>query len=371
MSALSKAPEAPTTEIAEYTQTEAALAELRHRFEGVIFDVSTTKGDKEARGFRKELVSLRTGLEAKRKELKAPALARAKAIDDEAKRITGEILALEAPLDDQIKAEEARKEAEKEARAAAEARRVAAHQERIAEIRGAIGAAAHASSVLVAEHIGDVERIAIGPDFEEFQGQAQLAKDETLDKLRAMHAAALQREAEEAERRAAQEAEAARLAAEREELARLRAEQQEREAQAAAARAEEDRKAREAREAEERAHAEKLAAERAAHEAEMKAKREAQEKAEAEARAARAAEEKRLAEERAELQRQRDEQAARERAAKEAAAAVEQRIRDAAPQMLAVLQDWQHADELPDGSAREDALKEVRAQRDIAIAAAA
>lgn len=338
MSALSQAPAAPTTEIAEYTQTEAALAELRHRFDGVIFDVSTTKGDKEARGFRKELVSLRTGLEAKRKELKAPALARAKAIDDEAKRITGEILALEAPLDDQIKAEEARKEAEKEARAAAERQRIARHHAVIQYLRGIPADVASASSEKIHAELNQLAELEITSSLEEFQGQAQLAKDETLDKLRALHGAALQREAEEVERRAAQEAEAARLAAEREELARLRAEQQEREAQAAAARAEEERKAREAREAEERAHAEKLAAERAAHEAEMKAQREAQEKAEAEARAARAAEEKRLADERAELQRQREEQAAREHAAKLAAAAVEQRIRDAAPQMLAALE---------------------------------
>lgn len=37
------------TSIAEYSPTAAGLADLAHRFKNVVFDVSTTKGDKEAR----------------------------------------------------------------------------------------------------------------------------------------------------------------------------------------------------------------------------------------------------------------------------------------------------------------------------------
>ena len=87
------------TSIAEYSPTAAGLADLAHRFKNVVFDVSTTKGDKEARAARLELVRLRTGLEAKRKELKAPALERSRLIDAEAKRITDAILLLEEPID--------------------------------------------------------------------------------------------------------------------------------------------------------------------------------------------------------------------------------------------------------------------------------
>ncbi len=70
------------TKIAEYSPTAAALAKLRQRFSNIAFDLSTTKGDKEARAARLELVRLRTSLEAKRKELKAPALERSRLIDD-------------------------------------------------------------------------------------------------------------------------------------------------------------------------------------------------------------------------------------------------------------------------------------------------
>lgn len=118
--------EAPTSALAEYNATAAALADLRQRFAGVVWDVTTTKGNNEARAARLELVKLRTSLEAKRKELKAPALERSRLIDAEAARITGEIVALERPIDEQIKADEQRREAEKEARRQAEARRVQA-----------------------------------------------------------------------------------------------------------------------------------------------------------------------------------------------------------------------------------------------------
>ena len=119
------------TKIAEYSPTAAALAELRQRFGNIAFDLTTTKGDKEARAASLELIRLRTSLEAKRKELKAPALERSRLIDDEAKRITGAILELETPIDQQIKAAEQKKEAERQAKVEAERQRVAAIQERI------------------------------------------------------------------------------------------------------------------------------------------------------------------------------------------------------------------------------------------------
>lgn len=103
------------TEIAEYSQTASALSDLRHRFLGVAFNVSTTKGMDEAKKARQEVKGYRTALENKRKEIKAPALERCRLIDDEAKTITAALLEIEEPIDQQIKAEEARKEAEKAA----------------------------------------------------------------------------------------------------------------------------------------------------------------------------------------------------------------------------------------------------------------
>jgi len=303
------------TEIAEYSQTAAALSDLRHRFLGVAFNVSTTKGMDEAKKARQEVKGYRTALENKRKEIKAPALERCRLIDDEAKTITAALLEIEEPIDQQIKAEEARKEAEKAAKAEAERQRVAAIRTQIDTIKNHAAFAVGKSADAILKILSGVEGFEIGEDFQEFKPEAEQAKAETLDKIKALHEAQVQHESEQA-----------RIAAERAELTRLRAEAEAREREAAAARAEQERKDREARaeqerkdrearEALEREQAAKLAAERAAHEAELrkqreaqeaelKAQREAQAKADAEARAAREAEEKRLAAERAEIARQ-------------------------------------------------------------------
>ena len=303
------------TEIAEYSQTAAALADLRHRFLGIAFNVATTKGLDEAKKARQEVKGYRTALEAKRKEIKAPALERCRLIDDEAKTITAALLEIEEPIDQQIKAEEARKEAEKAAKAEAERQRVAAIRTQIDTIKNHAAFAVGKSADAILKILSGVEGFEIGEDFQEFKPEAEQAKAETLDKIKALHEAQVQHESEQA-----------RIAAERAELTRLRAEAEAREREAAAARAEQERKDREARaeqerkdrearEAIEREQAAKLAAERAAHEAELrkqreaqeaelKAQREAQAKADAQARAEREAEEKRLAAERAEIARQ-------------------------------------------------------------------
>ena len=265
--------EAPTSALAEYSPTAAALADLRRRFAGVVWDVTTTKGNADARAARLELVKLRTGLEAKRKELKAPALERSRLIDAEAARITGEILALEKPIDEQIKADEARREAEREAKRQAEARRVQAIADRINAIRALAVLPAGTKAADIAAGIEHAQGLELfEADFEEQLPAAERARIEVLAKLQALHAAAVEHEAEQA-----------RIAAERAELARLRAEQQaerdrlaaERRQIEAAAQAErervaaleaEQRQQQAAAEAEQRRAAQALADERAAFE---------------------------------------------------------------------------------------------------------
>lgn len=249
--------EQPTTAIAEYSPLEAGLADLRHRFENVVFDVTSSKGNTEARAARLELVRLRSALELKRVELKAPALERSRLIDTEATRIKKAILELETPIDAAIKAEEQRKEAKRQAKIDAERKRIADIQDRIAELRG------HPSlpmqSALIAEHIEDLERIEVDDSFQEFRPAAEAAKRQGLERLRAQHAEALARE-QEAERLAA---ESARLAAERRQAqaaheAQMKAEREaaEVERKRLAAIAEEQRRQAEAAAAEERARQE-------------------------------------------------------------------------------------------------------------------
>lgn len=195
--------------VVEFNKTEQLLAQLRHRYEGVVFDLSTTKGNEAARAFRKELVGLRTGLEATRKEFKAPVLAMGTVIDHKAKTITEAILKLEEPINQQIKADEARREEERRLKAEAEAKRVAMLRERLNYMRSIAVRAVGKPSTEVQSKIDLLDRTVIGDDFCEFREEAHVVRDEVLSHLRNMLTAVQ-----------AQEAEAQRLAEEREAHAR-------------------------------------------------------------------------------------------------------------------------------------------------------
>jgi chromosome segregation ATPase len=223
----------PATAVAEYTPIAAALAAARARYQDVVWDLTTTRGNEDARRARRELVSLRTGLEARRKELKAPLLAQAKLVDDEAKRITAELLQLEEPIDALIRADERRREDERAAREAAELARVAGIQAKIKAIMAQpIKVVRIRSAALLQTAIDNLAAQEIDDSFEEFVGEARAAHAQSLDAMREMLAAI-----------EAQEAEAARLREEREAQAK-------RDAASAAERAEAERQAREAQEAE-------------------------------------------------------------------------------------------------------------------------
>lgn len=280
----------PTTAITEYSKTEAALSDLRSRFGSLVLDAKTTAGMKglvEARG---EIRRLRVDLEAKREELKKPVIERGRLIDSEAKRITAELVALEDPIDAQIKAEENRKANEKAAREQAERERIATIQARISEWGAMIPELVGAKVEKIAGAIADFEKVEIDETFAEFRQSAIVAHNRTLAAMRQLHAGAIAQadeqrrveerarqdaEARERERVEREKAEAA--AAERkreiereqaEARAKIEAEQKaaraeiEREQAEARAKADADRKKREAEEEVHRIEREKIEAER-------------------------------------------------------------------------------------------------------------
>ncbi len=201
---------APASAIAEYNVTAVALAELRQRLAGKSYDLRTTAGDKEARGDRLELTRLLSALEAKRTELKAPVLERGRLLDAEAKRISAELEALRQPIDAAIKADEQRREQERQARAAAEAQRVAAIRARITALSQTPMRVAGKSAEVIAAMLTVLSRLEIDATFAEFTQEAVELRAEVLTQIGEMHAATL-----------LQEQEAARVKAESERLARV------------------------------------------------------------------------------------------------------------------------------------------------------
>lgn len=222
---------APLTKIAEYSQTAAGLADLRTRYADVIFPVETSKGMNDALSARKELRELRIGLEKMRVQLKAPALERSRLIDAEAKDITGQLVALEDPIDTQIKAEEQKKEAAKQAREKAERERVAAIQAQINGIKQLLPDSIYDTAEQLGATLADLTAFEVTEaQFAEFVEDARLAKDSALQSLQA-----------QLEKVAAQEEEAARVRLEAERLRTERAEFDRQQAIAASARAEAER----------------------------------------------------------------------------------------------------------------------------------
>jgi hypothetical protein len=269
--------------ITEFDRVQAGIADLKTKFAGVIFPVATTAGMKEAITARAAVREPRIATEKARKAGKAPLLALGKLIDEKAKWITAELVAIEDPIDEQIKSEEVRKEAERQAKLQAEQARIDRHRAGIEAIRFHVVEASGSCAKKVQNLIDQLGGIDVGDGvFEEFAPAAHKAKAETLAALRELLAAANAREAE-----------AACLQAEREELARQRAEQEARDA------AERVRIA-----AEQQAEAERLAAERAAFAQEQRISREKQAELDRQAEAVRREADARAAQERAAADRQ-------------------------------------------------------------------
>jgi colicin import membrane protein len=215
--------------VVKLNRTEAGLAQLRTDLAGKDYDLTTTKGDKEARSDRLRCVSLRASVEKLRKTLKAPALEFGKLIDSEAKRITEAVESLESPIDAAIRADETRREEERQAKLRVEAERLAGmrtaaalYLEKWVERCNADGITAER----IAAGADMLEEQAPNADWREVNDFWQSAKAQALATMRRLHSEAQQREeaARLKEQREEQERQAAIQRQQSEELARQRAE---------------------------------------------------------------------------------------------------------------------------------------------------
>ena len=220
-----------STQIVEYSATEAALADLAQRYKGVVFDVSVPEQLQTAKVARNDIRGYRTALEKKRVELKADVLERGRLIDGEAKRITAALYALEDPIEDQIKAEERRKEGERLAAEKAEADRIIAED----------AARKKAEEDRMAAERAEIARRQAELDKAERESRRKIEEQEREARVR--------QEVLDREARTKREAAEAATKAEAERVAVARREVEERERAARLADEERQRKEREAQEA--------------------------------------------------------------------------------------------------------------------------
>lgn len=365
------------SQLVEFDKISAGLAALEQAHpKDVACAVSTVAGMKQAIAGRAAWRDPRVALEKVRKAAKAPVLALGRDIDSFARSLETKLLEGETHYDEQIKAEEARKEAERQERLRKEAERVARIRDLIMDNFTSVPAAMVESTAAgIGEEIVRVVALEITPTaYQELTQEAQESKDKALHALRVMQEKAADRELEaarlKAEReelarqRAERDAENARLEKERKALAaqraaaeaehqqameeaRARRQREEDEIRAAreeqdradrARRDEEDRQARQARAAEDQ----RLARERAAIEEERRIEREAQERRVAEARRV---EQERLDKEAADRRAAEEEEIAQRRRQEEEERVIHIRVFEAAPLMLEALQQWKNAED--------------------------
>lgn len=266
--------------VIEYNITDAALAELAEKHK----DVDAHKDYDAAKLAAKECQQLRKGLEEKRVELKADALAYGRAVDGEANRIKAAIVKVEQPIKDQITEIDNAEKIKEEKRVAT-----------IESYLGVLRAYGHdtegktlAELQAWQEQLNELE--ITEEIYQEFREQAAGAKAESESRLRiaiTRKQAAEEEAAALEEQRKAQAEEQEKLDAQRKEIEegqrKLREQQEEQERKAAAEQAEKDAE----RQKELDAQQAEIDKQREEQEAKEQAERE---QAEAEAAAARAAE---------------------------------------------------------------------------------
>lgn len=249
------------TMLADLSAVELGIAKLRADHGATDYDITTPKGLQLAKDRRLAVREVRYQIPHTVKARKAELKEAGEALEAEAERITAELMAIEKPHDDKIKAREQQLADEKAERDRIAAERAAAQAKGIADIRAFV-ARANAPDMTA-------ERLAGGIKVLEemtFQTGAWLdpvalanAQCETLDSLRTIHAMLTEREAA-----------AARVEAQRIENERLAAELAAQQRQLAEQQAELDRQAQEQRQRLEREAAEAERQRREAAEAEAR-----------------------------------------------------------------------------------------------------
>jgi len=206
-------------EVIKYDVEEAVIAEIKAKSKDL--QVTNPTERKEVAKHISQLVSFRTTVENRRKELKKDALEYGKRVDTEANRIKGVILEVESPLKALKEAYDAKKKAEKEEKERIEAERVSSIQNKISYLKGLIPNAVSQSIDELTEIITSMKSYTVTKGiFQEFTDEATIVMTETLSKLEEMLAG-----------KVAQKAEEVRIAHEAKELEAKRIEQAEEQAE--------------------------------------------------------------------------------------------------------------------------------------------
>lgn len=185
------------TALEAMNKTQAGIAELQQKYAGVVYNVDTSKGMADARAARAEIRKPRYTLEHQRKDAKKPVLALGRSVDAMAASLNAELMAIEAPIDEQIKAEEKRVDDKNQAIVDAENARRHAIRERIETRYNNVYEIIKSDrdSENITQCIEAYKQSPIDNTYAEFTPDAQQAWDTGLAELEAHLEKVLEREA--------------------------------------------------------------------------------------------------------------------------------------------------------------------------------
>lgn len=233
------APAVAVTDIAEYRPHEEQIVRLETSYAKLVVDCSTSEGLANAKEVRVDIRDVRYALANTTKTALVPyqqkvkeAQARVNQVKEFGEALKDRVLAIEAPIDEAIKAEEKRVADAKAERERIEAERVEAIRAKITRFSSVAAAYASRSASDVASVLQNVKESVILPEeYAEFEAEGTIARDNAIEQLETLHRAAVDRE-EAATKLAAQQKELEELRekqriadAEVEELRKQRAEE--------------------------------------------------------------------------------------------------------------------------------------------------
>ena len=195
-------PSVAVTDIAEYRPHEEQIVRLETTYAKLVVDCSTSEGLANAKEVRVDIRDVRYALANTTKTALIPyqqkvkdAQARVNQVKEFGEALKDRVLAIEAPVDEAIKAEEKRVADAKAERERIEAERVEAIRAKIARFSSVAAAYASCSAIDVANILQGVKESVILPEeYAEFEAEGTIARDNAIEQLEALHKSAVERE---------------------------------------------------------------------------------------------------------------------------------------------------------------------------------
>lgn len=195
-------PSVAVTDIAEYRPHEEQIVRLETTYAKLVVDCSTSEGLANAKEVRVDIRDVRYALANTTKTALIPyqqkvkdAQARVNQVKEFGEALKDRVLAIEAPVDEAIKAEEKRVADAKAERERVEAERVEVIRTKITRFSSVAAAYASRSAADVASILQSVKESVILPEeYAEFEAEGTIARDNAIEQLETLHKSAVERE---------------------------------------------------------------------------------------------------------------------------------------------------------------------------------